>query len=160
VRVAWSTTELFTEGLRARTWSVRGNDVRIRYELRYPGWAPGCAGQTEQEDVYRLTPVAVVTRVARREHNAWHRDLHETVDRLVTALAARDEATLATLVPDGRLRGLLPAALRPEPSCDAREGGAGDGVSVAAAADGRPWTLMFRRQGGRWRLTGATRVLQ
>ncbi len=160
VRVAWSTAELFTEGLRARSWSVRGGDVRIRYELRYAGWAPGCAGQTEQEDVYRVTPVAVVTRVARQEHDAWHRDLHATVDRLMTALGARDEATLATLVPDRALRTQLPAALRPEPSCDAREGAAGESVSVAASADGQPWTLMFRRQGPRWRLTGATRVLQ
>jgi hypothetical protein len=160
VRVAWSTAELFAEGLRARSWSVRGGDVRIRYELRYPGWAPGCAGQTEQEDLYRVTPVAVVTRVARREHDAWHRDLHATVDRLMTALSARDETALATLVPDHALRNRLPAALHPEPSCDAREGATGDAVSVAAAADGQPWTLMFRRQGPRWRLTGATRVLQ
>ena len=53
VRVAWSTTEIYAEGLLARSWSVRGSDVRIRYEVRYPGWAPGCDGQTEQEDVYR-----------------------------------------------------------------------------------------------------------
>jgi hypothetical protein len=160
VRVVWSTAELFVEGLRARSWSVRGGDVRIRYELRYPGWAPGCAGQTEQEDVYRVTPVAGVTRVARHEHDPWHRDLHATVDRLVTALETRDEAALATLVPDRALRSRLPAALRPEPSCDAREGAGGDAVSVAAAADRQPWTLTFRRQGARWRLTGATRVLQ
>jgi hypothetical protein len=160
VRVAWSTADLFTQGLRARTWSVRGSDVRIRYELRYPGWAPGCAGQTEQEDVYRISSADVVTRVARREHNAWHRDLHATVERLVTALDARDEAALTTLVPERALRSRLPAALRPEPSCDARDGAAGDVVSVAAAADGQPWALMFRRQGARWRLTGATQVLQ
>ncbi len=160
VRVAWSTTEIFPEGLHARSWSVRGGDVRVRYELRYPGWAPGCAGQTEQEDVYRVTPVAVVTRVARQEHDAWHRDLHVTVDRVVTALAARDEAALASLVPDRALRSRLPATLRPEPSCDAREGAGGDAVSVAAAADRQPWALTFRRQGARWRLTGATRVLQ
>jgi hypothetical protein len=160
VRVAWSTAELFAEGLRARSWSVRGGDVRIRYELHYPGWAPGCAGQTEQEDVYRVTPVAVVTRVARHEHDAWHRDLHATVDRLMTALAARDETALATLVPDRGLRTRLPAALQPEPSCDAREAATGEAVSVAAAADRQPWVLMFRRQGSRWRLTGATRVLQ
>ena len=160
VAVAWSTATVFTEGLRARTWSVRGDDVRIRYELRYPGWAPGCAGQTEQEDVYRITPVAGVTRIARREHNGWHRDLHATVDRVVAALGARDDTALAALVPDRALRARLPAALQPEPSCDAREGAAGDAVSVAAAADGEPWTLMFRRQGARWRLTGATPMLQ
>ena len=160
VRVAWSTTEIYAEGLLARSWSVRGGDVRIRYEVRYPGWAPGCDGQTEQEDVYRLTPIAAVTRVTRQEHDAWHRELHAVVGRLVTALAARDEATLTTLVPDRALRGRLPSTLRPEPACDGREGAAGDAVSVAAAAEQQPWTLTFRRQGARWRLTGATRVLQ
>jgi hypothetical protein len=139
---------------------VRGGDVRIRYEVRYPGWAPGCDGQTEQEDVYRLAPLAAVTRVARQEHDAWHRELHATVGRLVAALAARDEATLSTLVPDRALRGRLPSTLRLEPSCDAREGAGGDAISVAAAAERQPWTLTFRRQGARWRLTGATRVLQ
>jgi hypothetical protein len=160
VRVAWSTTEIYAEGLLARSWSVRGTDVRIRYEVRYPGWAPGCDGQTEQEDVYRLTPVAGVTRVGRQEHDAWHRDLHAVVGRLMAALAARDETTLTTLVPDRGLRGRLPTTLRPEPACDGREGGAGGAVSVAAAADRQPWTLTFRRQGPSWRLTAATRVLQ
>jgi hypothetical protein len=160
VRVAWSTSEIYTEGLLARSWSVRGGDVRIRYEMRYPGWAPGCGGQTEQEDVYRLAPVAPVTRVARQEHDAWHRELHAAVARLVRALTDGDEAALAALVPDRALRGRLPTSLRPEPVCDAREGGAGDAVSVAAASERQPWTLTFRRQGARWRLTGATRVLQ
>jgi len=160
VRVAWSTAEVFADGLLARSWSVRGSDVRIRYEVRYPGWAPGCEGQTEQEDVYRLTPLAAVSRVARHEHDAWHRQLHATVERLVAALAAGDEATLGTLVPDRALRSRLPATLRPEPSCDARLGAGGDAISVAAAADRRPWTLTFRRQSAGWRLTGATRVLQ
>src|SRR5438105_4673911 len=59
MRVAWSTTDVFAEGLLARSWAVRGAEVRIRYELRYPGWAPGCEGQTEQEDVYRVTPNVV-----------------------------------------------------------------------------------------------------
>jgi hypothetical protein len=160
VRVAWSTTEIFAEGLLARSWSVRGADVRIRYEVRYPGWAPGCEHQTEQEDVYRVTPVAAVTRVARQEHDAWHRELHAVVGRLVAALSGRDEATLRTLVPDPTLRSRLPMTLHPEPICDAREGAAGNAVSVAAAADRQPWTLTFRRQGTRWRLTGAARVLQ
>jgi hypothetical protein len=160
VHVAWSTTEIFTDGLLARSWSVRGSDLRIRYEVRYPGWAPGCDGQTEQEDVYRLTPGAGVTRVARQEHDGWHRQLHAAVGRLVAALAAGDETTLSTLVPDRTLRSHLPAALRPEPSCDAWLGAAGDAISVAASADRQPWTLTFRRQGTHWRLTGATRVLQ
>jgi hypothetical protein len=33
-------------------------------------------------------------------------------------------------------------------------------VSVAAAAGRHPWTLTFRRPGGRWRLTAAGPVLQ
>ena len=160
VGVAWSTTDLFGDDLQARTWSVRGADVRIRYELRYPGWAPGCEGQTEAEDVYRVTPGAGVTRVARQEYDAWHRELHAAVERLTAALAARDEPALIALVPDRVLRGRLPLTLRPEPTCEAREGVGGEAVTVAAAADRQPWTLTFRRQGVRWRLTGAARVLQ
>ena len=159
-RVAWSTTEVFPEGLLARTWSVRGAELRIRYELRYPGWAPGCQGQTEQEDVYRVG-AAGVARVARRPIEPWHRELHATVQRLTSALAARDEGTLSALVPDRGLRGRLPSGLRTEPACDAREGERGDAVSVAAvAADQRPWALTFRRAATGWRLTAATPVLQ
>src|SRR5207248_616396 len=43
MRVAWSTSEIFPDGLLARAWSVRGGEVRVRYEVRYPGWAPGAA---------------------------------------------------------------------------------------------------------------------
>jgi hypothetical protein len=157
-RVVWSTAPVLGEGLRARSWSLRGGELRIRYELRYPGWAPGCEGQTEQEDVYRMLGPGDVTRVARRQHDAWHRDLHAAVERLTEALAARDEATLATLVPDRGLRGRLPPALRAEPSCDARENA--EVVSVAAAAERQPWVLTFRHAGARWRLTAATPVLQ
>jgi hypothetical protein len=160
MRVAWSSTDVLGDDLHARTWSVRGADVRIRYELRYPGWAPGCEGQTEVEDVYRVTPGAGVSRVARQEHDAWHRELHTAVGRLAAALAAGDEPALVALVPDRVLRGRLPATLRPEPTCEAREGAGGEAVTVAAAADRQPWTLTFRRQGVRWRLTGAVRVLQ
>ena len=80
--------------------------------------------------------------------------------RLAAALAAGDEPALVALVPDRVLRGRLPATLRPEPTCEAREGAGGEAVTVAAAADRQPWTLTFRRQGVRWRLTGAVRVLQ
>ena len=160
VRVAWSSADLFTEGLLARSWSVRGSDLRVRYELRYPGWAPGCDGQTEQEDVYRVAASGVVSRVSRQEHNAWHRELGAVVERLTSALATRDEATLTALVPDRTLRSRLPTSLAFDPACDAREGAGGDGVSVAAAADRHPWTLTFRRPGGRWRLTAAGPVLQ
>jgi hypothetical protein len=157
VRVAWSTGDLFPDGLLARSWSLRGADLRVRYELRYPGWAPGCEGQTEQEDVYRLTP-AGGARLSRRALDGWHRELHAAVSRLTAALAARDAAAVAALVPDRALRARLPAGLRAEPACDAREAAA---VSVAAAADdGRPWTLTFRRLAAGWRLTAATPVLQ
>ena len=160
VRVAWSTADVFPDGLAARGWSVKGGEIRIRYEVRYPGWAPGCDGQTEQEDVYRVT-AAGVTRVSRRTLEAWHRELHATVQRLTSALAARDEPTLTTLVPDRRLRNQLPSDLQSEPACDAREGTTAEAISVAAIADGRrPWALTFRRLPAGWRLTGATPVLQ
>src|SRR3989442_1630079 len=54
VRVVWSTAELFPQGLVARSYTVRPKEIRVRYELRYPGWTPGCDAQTEGEDVYRL----------------------------------------------------------------------------------------------------------
>ena len=156
--VVWSTVDLFPEGLLARTWSVRGADVRIRYEMRYPGWAPGCEGQTEQEDVYRVGAHGV-SRASRRPIEPWHRELHATAHRLTTALADRDEGTVSVLVPDRGLRGRLPTGLQVEPACDAREGG--DAISVAAVAEGqRPWALTFRRLASGWRLTGASPVLQ
>jgi hypothetical protein len=159
MHVAWSTSDLFPEGLMARAWSLRSGELRIRYEVRYPGWAPGCEGQTEQEDVYRVA-AAGVARIARRPIEPWHRELHTIVHRLTTALAARDEPTLTALVPDRGLRGRLPAGLRPEPACDAREA-SGDAVSVAAVAEGqRPWALTFRRAASGWRLTAASPVLQ
>jgi len=161
VLVTWSTATLFPEGLYARAWAVHAGEVRLRYELHYPGWTPGCDGQTEQEDVYRLAPgQGTLTRVSRLQHNAWHRDLHASVTRLFTALAEGDEPTLAAVVPDAALRARLPA-LVPEPACDAADG-ARETVSIAAttAADRRPWSLTFRRVGGRWRLAAATPVLQ
>jgi hypothetical protein len=158
VRVAWSTANVFPDGVQARAWSIKGTDVRIRYEVRYPGWTPGCDGQTEQEDLYRVTPSTLaVARAARQEFNAWHRDLHLSVARLFSALAARDETALAAVVPDKDLRARLPS-LVPEPACDAHESGR-DAVSVAAATeDQQPWSLTFRRAGARWRLTAAAPV--
>jgi hypothetical protein len=160
VRVAWSSAEVFTDGLLARGWSLRGADLRVRYELRYPGWTPGCDGQTEREDVYRLGAGGTANRVSRQDYNTWHRELGAVVDRLLAALATGDETTVRALVPDPALRTRLPAGLAFEPLCDAREGAGSDAVSVAAAADRRPWTLTFRRPGGRWRLTAARPVLQ
>ena len=160
VRVTWSTATLFPDGLHARAWVVRPGEIRLRYELHYPGWTPGCEGQTEQEDVYRLVPAqGTLTRVSRQQHNAWHRELHAAVTRLFAALAERDEQALATVVPDPALRASLPALVS-EPACDAADG-VRETVSIAAtSADRRPWSLTFRRAGVRWRLTAAAPVMQ
>lgn len=162
VSIAWSTGELFPDGLYARDWRVRGSEIRVRYELHYPGWTPGCERQAEQEDVYRLAADGSgFTRVSRRQHDAWHQALHRSVDRLFAALASRDQAALAALVPDERVRRRLPATLRPEPACDAAEGANPTSVSVAAVTDEHvPWTLVWERAGTRWRLRSASPVLQ
>jgi hypothetical protein len=161
VQVAWSTADIFPEGLIARGYSVRGGDLRVRYEVHYPGWTPGCGGQTELEDVYRLTSTgAGYVRVSRQEHEAWHRTFRGAVARLFSALAAGDQPLLATFVPDKELRARLPP-LVPEPACDAQEDSTHEVVSVAAVTyDHRPWTLTFRRAGTLWRLTAASPVLQ
>jgi hypothetical protein len=158
VRIAWSTAPLFPDGLYARSYSVRAPDIRVRYELHYPGWTPGCDGQTEQEDVFRIGPgPAPVTRVTRQQHNPWHRDLHVTVSGLFAALAAGDDAAVASVVPDRDLRARL-SGLSAETACDAADS-AREAVSIAATGpEGRPWNLTFRRAGARWRLTGATPV--
>jgi len=162
VAMVWSTAELFPEGLMARQWRVRGAEVRLRYELHYPGWTPGCESQTEQEDVFRPGPDADrFVRVSLRQHHAWHRALHQAVAGLVEALASGDRAQLAALVPDPRLREQLPPRLERAPACDAPDGPEPVTVSVAAtASDHVPWTLLFRRRGGQWRLTAATPVLE
>jgi hypothetical protein len=162
VRTVWTTAELIPEGLEVRNWTIRGTEVRVRYEVRYPGWTPGCESQTETEDVYRLAADGgTFVRAGRQTYNAWHRELRTAVATLFAALAAGDRATLGAAVPDARLRARLPATLRSEPACDAPEGSGPDAVSVAASvADGRPWTLTFRRAGPRWRLTAAEPVLQ
>jgi hypothetical protein len=158
VRVVWTTASLFPDGLYARSYAVRPPDIRLRYELHYPGWIPGCEGQTEQEDVYRVVPGPVlVTRIGRQQYNAWHRDLHVTVSGLFAALAAGDDASIASVVPDRDLRARLPA-LSADPACDAADG-ARESVSIAATGpERRPWSLTFRRAGPRWRLTGASMV--
>ena len=144
----------------ARDWRVRGADVTIRYELQYPGWIPGCEGQTEQEDIYRFVAErATFVRADRRLHDGWHVALHQAVGRILSALGAGDRHGLAALVPEARLRDALPATLAREPACDAREDGGP--VSVAAVAGARrAWTLTFLRAGTRWRLTAASPVLQ
>jgi len=162
VTVTWDTAPLYPEGLVARDWRVRGSELRIRYELHYPGWTPGCEGQTEQEDVYRLPPDGTApTRVARRQYNAWHQALRHSVSGLFTALASGDRASLAAFVPDAELRRRLPATLAPEAACDAPDVAADpNAVSVAAVeSERRPWTLTWRRAGRRWQLVSATPVL-
>ena len=159
-RIVWTTADLFPEGLFARGYSVRDGQIAIRYELRYPGWTPGCEGQTEAEDVFRMTPAtAGFTRVSHREHNAWHRDLHASVTRLFDAIRTGDRATLATLVVDPDLVSRLPARLRSEPACDATDGANPMKVSVAATGEREPWQLTFRRTGARWRLSAAAPVI-
>ena len=160
VRVTWSTATLFPDGLYARAWLVRPGEVRLRYELHYPGWTPGCDGQTEQEDVYRLIPAqGTLARVSRQQHNAWHRELRATVERLFAALAEGDETAVAAVVPDPTLRSRL-LGLVPEPACDAADG-MRETVSIAATdTERRPWTLTFRRAGIRWRLAAISAVLQ
>lgn len=160
VTVAWSTGDLYPEGLLARSHRVRGTEVTIRYELHYPGWTPGCEGQTEGEDLYRLVPErGLLTRVSRRQHNDWHAGLHQFVTRVLSALDKGDRGALAQLVPDARVRNALPPRLDRDAACDARE--PGGPVSVAAVADTkRPWTLTFLRSGTGWRLTAASPMLQ
>lgn len=162
VRVVWSTASLYADGLLARWYSARGAEIRVRYELRYPGWTPGCTRQTEIEDAFRQAPdTGIFARVHRTYHDAWHRELHTTVARLFDARAAGDQTALARFVPDSAVRRILPAALAPEPACDAVEGGSTPrSVSVAATAERVPWGLMFRRAGDGWRLTRAAPVPQ
>jgi hypothetical protein len=161
VRTVWSTAEMFPDGLAARGFSVGGSEIRIKYELRYPGWAPGCDGQTEQEDVYRLAPgTGTFIRAGRRQYNAWHRDFRVAVGRLFSALSSGDRATLTGLVPDATIRSRLPLTLRAEPACDAPNGTNPDSVSVAATAEHGPWQLTFHRNGTRWRLVSAAPVIQ
>lgn len=161
VRIAWTTADVFGDELLARAYQVRGAEIRVRYELHYPGWTPGCAGQTEGEDVFRVGADGVVARVSRTYHDAWHRELRATVARFFDALAAGAGDTLAKLVPDGRLRGRLPASLRPEPACDAPEGSpVPRTVSVAASQARVPWGLVFRRGSDGWRLVRAAPVLE
>jgi len=162
VAVTWDTAPIYPGGLVARDWRMRGNELRIRYELHYPGWTPGCERQTEQEDVYRLAADGTtLTRVGRRQYNAWHQALRHSVAGLFTALATGDRASLTALVPDAELRRRLPATLAPEPACDAPDaGGDPEAVSVAAVvSEKRPWTLTWRRTGSRWQLVSATPVL-
>jgi hypothetical protein len=122
---------------------------------------PGCEGQTEQEDVYRLsTNTGTYARVTQRQFDAWHRDLRASASRFFAALAAGDRRTVVSFVPDAKVRERLPARLDAEPVCDATGGSKGEQIAVAASdGQGTPWTVTFQRDGARWRVTTAAPVI-
>jgi hypothetical protein len=161
VQVVWSTANVYPEGLVARAYTVRGTDLRIRYELHYAGWVPGCEGQTEQEDVYRLSSASgVYGRVTQRQFDTWHRDLHASASRFFSALSSGDRRTVSTFVADPKVRDRLPARLDAEPVCDNAGGAKGEPVAVAATdGQGAPWAVTFQRDGARWRVTTAAPVI-
>src|SRR5262245_27556525 len=77
VHVIWNSGALLHEGMAARWYGVRGSDITVRYETRYPGWVPGCEGQSGYEDVYRLAAGAsAFARASRRDLHGWHREVH------------------------------------------------------------------------------------
>jgi hypothetical protein len=163
-RSVWSSDKLFPEGLWAIAFGAARGQVSVRHEARYPGWTSGCAGETEEEDVYRQ-PRAGETLVLlrRRVWNGWHREVHAAVARLLAALGAGDGRALAELVPAPALRARLPRGLELEPACDER--GPAGAVIVAATARGRepalvPWSLTWRRGPRGWRLAAADPVLK
>ncbi len=161
----WSSGEAFPEGLRATRFTARDGQLLVRYEVQYPGWKPGCADETEQEDVYRQPARSTdLTLVRRRVVNGWHRELQSAVTRFFGALRADDRRTLALLVPDASLRARLPRELRAEPVCDERDPAAPATVVVAATRehDERrvPWSLAWRRGPRGWRVAAAGPVLE
>jgi hypothetical protein len=163
VRVVWRWPAEPDGEVVARRWTVRLPEIRVRYELRYPGWVPGCDGQTEQEDVFRYSPGRHTFRlVGRRIHHRWHRELHAALGRVLTALQQRDARALAALVPDRRLRATLPAGLEREAACDEADGTRPSVVSVAVmrSPERAPWVLGFRRTGPTWRLVAARPVIE
>lgn len=160
-RVTWSSADVFPSGLSIRGYRVRGQEIVLRYEVRYPGWTPGCEGQTEEEAIYRLVPArSAYVRSEHHQHEAWHRSLHQTVERLVDALGHGKAAEIASLVPDGALRSRLPADLHADTACDARDPARPETVSVAAVGAGQPWALVWERAGERWRLVSASPVIE
>jgi hypothetical protein len=162
VRTVWSTADVLGAEPWVRAHTIRPPVIILRYELQYPGWSPGCAGQTEQEDVYRYLPTQRTFVLVRRQlHASWHRDFHAVVERLLAARRNGDGRSLEQLVPDRRLRARLPEGLEREPACDAADTARGTvDVAVAAGSERRPWTLTFRRAGAAWRLAGVKPVLE
>ncbi|MEX2220908.1 MAG: hypothetical protein WEG40_03845, partial [Candidatus Rokuibacteriota bacterium] len=99
VRRTWSTVTQWPEGLPVSDWRVRPGELVVRYEPPYPGWKPGCAGQLEHEDHYRLAAGGGLALARRRVSNAWHRELGAATDRIFRALAEGDARALGLLVP-------------------------------------------------------------
>ncbi len=161
IRVAWSTADLLGPDVDARSYAIRGQELSVRYAARYPGWTPGCDGQTEQEDHYRYVPTRDSFRLVRRRvTNGWHRELHGTVERLLAALRRGDAVVLSALgLPLGLAR-RLPDHLALEPVCDAPDGPSARVVTVSTIAPGdpHPWGLRFRRTPEGWRFAGAERL--
>jgi hypothetical protein len=164
-RRLWSSTTHFPDGLWAVDWEIRLGEILVRRQLRYPGWKPGCPGQSEEELSYRgRTPTGDLVLARHRVINGWHRELGAAAARVFSALTAGDRRALGDLVPDAALRSRLPASLVAEPACDAPAAGGGSTVLVAATAydGGRavPWSLTWTRGPRGWRLTAAAPMLQ
>jgi hypothetical protein len=162
LKTAWTPPVPVADEPIVRSYRVRDGEVLLRYELQYPGWAPGCAGQAEQEDMFRYAPVPRTFVLARRQvHDAAHREFHAVVERLLSAVNRKDGRALVELVPDARLRARLPITLVREAACDASDPATPGVVSVAVTAghESRPWTLSFRRAGAAWRLISADPVM-
>lgn len=159
--LVWVTEDSAEGGLLVSRFALGEHELSFRYEVQYPGWKPGCAGQTEQEDFYRYVAARETFVLVRRQvHNAWHREFHAGVARFLAALNARDNRRLAALISDDRLRRTLPSRLDPDFACDAADASPPTAVSVAAVApeEQRPWTLVFRRTRKGWRLAAAVPV--
>ena len=161
----WSSADTSSQGLRATGFATRNDQLVVRYEVRYPGWKPGCTGETEREDLYRAPSGGKgLTLVRRRVVNGWHRELQSAVARLYDALAADDRKTLVELVADPSLRARLPRDLRAEPVCDEQDPAAPATVIVAATREHDqqrvPWSLAWRRGPRGWRVTAAGPVLE
>jgi len=164
-RRGWSTAAQWPDGLRVLDWRAQPGELVVRYEPPYPGWKPGCPGQLEHVDHYRLAAGGGLALARRQVANGWHRELGAATDRFFRALATGDARVLAHLVPAPGLRARLPRGLAPEPVCEqAGPGGPRGPVTVAATdvRDGRrvPWALGWTRAPAGWQLRSAAPVLQ
>ncbi|MFQ5829261.1 MAG: hypothetical protein ACE5JD_08920 [Candidatus Methylomirabilia bacterium] len=160
VRLAWRFPDSLGRHLYATAYAARGEEFTVRYEVRYPGWVPGCQGQTEREDIYRYDRASERFLLASHTvHNGWHRELHATLRRLLTALSEGDQHVLAELGLDRVAPRDLPPGLEPEPACDL-VGPSAEEVTVTATGPGdpHPWAFRFRRTPAGWRLAGLERL--